>query len=273
VVAWFALFVYVDLVIASVFLHGIDTRLCTNVWHMQAYAMARDCALPFHHWLVTLTPKERIPINATIVTVIGSFICTLPSLGSSVAFTAITAMSTITAYGPYFVILACRHIFDNRFKPGPFSLGKWGIWIGGWGALWGAVMSILFCIPPEYPVTGSTFNYASVSMSGAILVGVIYWFTVARHNYKGPKRTIELATDSDDDVVKPNEDFGVHALTASKLPEVDGNHLDLKGSNGTIANSNDVNFVKKPRNNFEVPTSEFPPQGGKPLDLNGDEKV
>ncbi|KAH9552921.1 hypothetical protein CY35_09G092800 [Sphagnum magellanicum] len=241
-----------------------------------AYAMARDCALPFHYWLVTLTKKERIPINATIVTVIGSFICTLPSLGSSVAFTAITAMSTITAYGPYFVILACRHIFDNRFKPGPFSLGKWGIWIGGWGALWGAVMSILFCIPPEYPVTGSTFNYASVSMSGAILAGVIYWFTVARHNYKGPKRTIELATDSDDDVVKPNGDFGVHALTASKLSEVDGNHVDPKGSNGTNANSNDANFVKKPRNNFEVPTSEFPPHGDKHknhLDLNGDEKV
>jgi len=234
-------------------LHKTWQQLCgyNGVLGMQAYAMARDAALPCHYWLVTLTPKDRIPINATIVTVIGSFICTLPSLGSNVAFTAITAMSTITAYGPYFVILACRHIFDNRFKPGPFSLGKWGIWIGGWGALWGAVMSILFCIPPVYPVTGSTFNYASVSMSGAILVGVIYWFTTARYNYKGPKRTIELATDSDDnDLVKPNSNkIGIGSpptLPVSQIPKSE-NHLDLKGSNG-IASSPPTLPVSQIRN-------------------------
>lgn len=92
---------------------------------MQAYAMARDVALPAHKWLVHLTAKEKIPINATIMTVLVSFVCTLPSLGSSVAFTAITAMSTITAYGPYTIVLLCRHLFNNHFVAGPFSLGRW----------------------------------------------------------------------------------------------------------------------------------------------------
>lgn len=156
-----------------------------------AYAMARDVGLPFHQYLVKLTPKERIPLNATLVTVIGSFICTLPSLGSSVAFTAITAMSTITAYGPYTAVLVCRYAFDNNFVPGPFSMGRWGVYVGAWGAFWGAAMSVLFCFPPSYPITASTFNYAPISLAGCIVGGLIYWMIYGRKNFHGPRRTID----------------------------------------------------------------------------------
>eukprot|EP00850_Spirogloea_muscicola_P020617 SM000222S06958 [mRNA] locus=s222:55760:58000:+ [translate_table: standard] len=120
-----------------------------------AYAMARDVALPGHQWLVSLTAKERIPINATILTVI-------------------------------------VHLFDNGFVPGPFKLGRKGLYIGIWGSFWGTLMSVLFCLPPSYPVTGSTFNYAPVSMAGCLGGGAIYWFTIAKYNYFGPKRTIDL---------------------------------------------------------------------------------
>eukprot|EP00249_Psilotum_nudum_P019214 c27146_g1_i1 orf=379-1254(-) len=156
-----------------------------------AYAMARDVGLPFHKFLIKLTKIERIPVNATIVTVIGSFICTLPSLGSSVAFTAITAMSTITAYGPYTAVLLCRYWFRNNFVPGPFSMGRLGVYVGGWGAFWGAAMSILFCFPPSYPITGSTFNYAIISLGGCIAAGIVYWVLDGRKNFHGPKRVID----------------------------------------------------------------------------------
>ncbi|KAG0568745.1 hypothetical protein KC19_6G042600 [Ceratodon purpureus] len=167
-----------------------------------AYAMARDVALPGHKWLVHLTRREKTPINATIMTVIVSFVCTLPSLGSSVAFTAITAMSTITAYGPYTIVLLCRHLFNNHFVAGPFSLGKYGIWIGGWGAFWGGCMSILFCLPPSYPVTASTFNYALVSLIACMAFGLVYWYFIARFNFHGPKRTVD-DLDSDPELAKP----------------------------------------------------------------------
>ncbi|KAJ7534879.1 hypothetical protein O6H91_12G008200 [Diphasiastrum complanatum] len=161
-----------------------------------AYAMARDEALPGYKYWGKLTKRERIPLIATILTVIGSFISTLPALGSNVAFTAITAMSTITAYVPYSVVLICRHAFvDNNFKPGPFSLGPYAIWIGGWGATWGLLMSLLFCFPPSFPVTATTLNYASISMVGCMLVGAIYWVLAGRKNYHGPRRTIVETTD------------------------------------------------------------------------------
>jgi hypothetical protein len=63
---------------------------------------------------------------------------------------------------------------------------------------------------------------------------------LSNYNYKGPKRTIELATDSDDnDLVKPNSNkIGIGSpptLPVSQIPNSE-NHLDLKGSNG-IASS------------------------------------
>lgn len=58
-------------------------------------------------------------------------------------------------------------------------------------------MSVLFCLPPSYPVTGATFNYALVSLLACIAFGVIYWFATARHNFHGPKRTVD-DPDSDD---------------------------------------------------------------------------
>ncbi|KAJ7525830.1 hypothetical protein O6H91_17G069500 [Diphasiastrum complanatum] len=180
--------IFTSLAAGSLFFGNITNVTLTA---RMAYAMARDKALPGHRYLAMLTKVERIPVIATVVTVVGSFLCTLPSLGSSVAFTAITAMSTITAYGPYTVVLICRHAFNNDFKPGPFSLGRWGIWIGGWGAFWGTLMSLLFCLPPSYPVTGSSFNYAAVSLLGCMLVGAIYWVSVGRKNFYGPRRTID----------------------------------------------------------------------------------
>ena len=157
--------------------------------------MSRDEALPFHNWLKVLTARSKIPLNATIITCVFSLMATLPALGSEVAFTAITAMSTITAYLPYTMVLTCRHLFHNGFVPGPFSLGKYSLVIGMWGSIWGFTMSVLFCLPPSYPVTGSDFNYASVSYVGITLVGLIYWYTSGRYTYFGPKKSFELQKD------------------------------------------------------------------------------
>ncbi|KAJ7554952.1 hypothetical protein O6H91_05G017000 [Diphasiastrum complanatum] len=165
-----------------------------------AYAMARDKGLPGYKHMVRLSKDERIPIVATIITIVGSFVCTLPALGSSVAFTAITAMSTITAYGPYTIVLLCRHIFNNDFKPGPFSLGQWAIFVGSYGSIWGLLMSLLFCLPPSFPVTTKNFNYAAPSLIGCMVGGAIYWYASGRKTFHGPHRTIE---DLDEEKIIP----------------------------------------------------------------------
>ncbi|KAJ7299141.1 hypothetical protein O6H91_12G078100 [Diphasiastrum complanatum] len=168
-----------------------------------AYAMARDKGLPGYKYMVKLSADERIPVIATIITVVGSFACTLPALGSNVAFTAITAMSTITAYGPYTVVLSCRHIFKNDFVPGPFSLGRWALFVGGYGSIWGLLMSLLFCLPPSFPVTTKNLNYAAPSLVGCMVVGAIYWYGSGRYTFHGPRKTIDdLDQDDEKTLVK-----------------------------------------------------------------------
>lgn len=174
---------FAGLAVGSLFFGNITNVTLTA---RMAYAMARDVALPCEKWLTALTTRDRVPINATILTVVVSFLCTLPALGSSVAFTAITAMSTITAYLPYTVVLVCRHLFDNGFVPGPYSLGRYSIYIGLGGAAWGALMSVLFCLPPEYPITLNSFNYAGPSFLICMAVGGLYYFTVGNKRYFGP---------------------------------------------------------------------------------------
>ncbi|BBN07974.1 choline transport protein [Marchantia polymorpha subsp. ruderalis] len=181
--------VFTGLAVVSLFFGNITNVTLTA---RMAYAMARDQGLPFHRHLIRLSKKEKIPVLATVVAVVGSFICTLPALGSSVAFTAITAMSTITAYGPYTVVLIVRHLYNDQFERGPFYLGKYGIFVGSWGAFWGACMCVFFCFPPTYPVTATTLNYAPVSVAGCIAIGLIYWFTSGRTSFHGPSRSKEL---------------------------------------------------------------------------------
>ncbi|CAM6121913.1 unnamed protein product [Calypogeia fissa] len=202
--------VFTGLAAVSLFFGNITNVTLTA---RMCYAMARDEGLPGYKYLIKLRDSDKIPIIATIVTVVGSFLCTLPALGSSVAFTAITAMSTITAYGPYTVVLVVRYLYNNNFVYGPFSLGKWGPFIGGWGATWGGLMCIFFCFPPSYPVTGSTFNYAPISLCGCLLAGIIYWFLSGRKTFHGPKRNIEF-----EDELKPENlvrDSKVHTMCGS----------------------------------------------------------
>lgn len=63
-------------------------------------------------------------------------------------------------------------------------------------------MSILFCLPPTYPVTASSFNYALISLIACIAFGVVYWYFTARFNFHGPKRTVD-DLDSDPEFAKP----------------------------------------------------------------------
>ncbi|EFJ14946.1 hypothetical protein SELMODRAFT_119310 [Selaginella moellendorffii] len=155
------------------------------------YAMARDLGLPFHATLTKLTAREKIPVNATIATVIAAFAATLPSLGSEVAFTAIAAMSTVTAFIPYTIVLICKHLVRKRdLPPGPFSLRGWGAYLGGVGAMWGMAITLLFCLPPTLPIRLATFNYTALSLAGTLVAGIAYWIAHGRHTYAGPRRTI-----------------------------------------------------------------------------------
>lgn len=57
------------------------------------FAFARDGALP--HFFATVHPTFRSPVATIWLAALGAFCLALPSLGSSVAFTAATSIATI----------------------------------------------------------------------------------------------------------------------------------------------------------------------------------
>lgn len=90
-------------------------------------------------------------------------------------------------------------------------------------------MSILFCFPPSYPVTASTFNYAPVSLLACIAFGILYWITTARHNFHGPKRTID-DLDSEPEFVKP----AINKTAENTPGNYGGKGVDGNGKNDTV---------------------------------------
>lgn len=145
-----------------------------------------------------------------------SFILGLPSLGSSVAFSAATSIATIglyTSYGtqtskstpsnqqsrvspPYSppltagLPIALRVIYADRFVRGPFHLGRLSYPIATAAVLWIAFICIVFCLPELNPVNAQTLNYAPVAVGIVLAYALGFWVVSARRWFAGPIKQI-----------------------------------------------------------------------------------
>ena len=147
-----------------------------------------------------------------------SFILGLPSLGSSVAFSAATSIATIGLYISYgtfsriFAIssfsrrphadshestnrsiglpIALRVVYADRFVRGPFHLGKYSYPIAITAVLWIAFISIVFCLPELNPVNSKTLNYAPVAVGIVLFYALGFWAVSARKWFAGPVKQI-----------------------------------------------------------------------------------
>jgi hypothetical protein len=140
-----------------------------------------------------------------------SFILGLPSLGSSVAFSAATSIATIglyISYGTQFRLAKCpppfariilsltgipialRVIYADRFIRGPFHLGRFSYPIAIAAVLWIAFISIVFCLPELNPVNSQTLNYAPVAVGIVLTYALGFWAISARRWFTGPIKQI-----------------------------------------------------------------------------------
>jgi hypothetical protein len=134
----------------------------------------------------------------------------LPSLGSSVAFSAATSIATIglyISYGKSIVVagtlwyrhdksawlaipIALRVVYSDRFVRGPFHLGLFSLPIAVIAVAWIAFISIVFILPQLNPVDSQTFNYAIVAVGIVLVYSLGFWFISARKWFTGPIKQI-----------------------------------------------------------------------------------
>jgi hypothetical protein len=57
--------------------------------------------------------------------------------------------------------------------------------------LWVSFIVVLFVLPPVYPVTASTMNYASVGVGSVIIFAGLGYALSARHWFRGPVTNLD----------------------------------------------------------------------------------
>lgn len=173
------------------------------VWHCGLFSMtsnsrmmfafARDGGIPdFFH---KVDERFRSPIRAVWLAATLSFILALPSLGSSVAFSAATSIATIGLYISYGLPILIGLIWHRNFvsMKGPFNLHGFSRIIAGGACAWIACITVVFCLPTSNPVTEQTLNYTVVAV-GIIAIGSIgAWVFWARHWFTGPAEEVAEA--------------------------------------------------------------------------------
>ena len=154
------------------------------------FAFSRDGALPhfFHH----VDKRWQSPVRTVWLACTLSFLLAIPSVGSTVAFTAATSIATIGLYISYGLPILIGLLNPQGFVHGPFNL-RWFSRINAFIAVtYIMFITIVFCLPQLTPVDSNTLNYTPVCVGIIGLWCVGSWFPWARHWFKGPIRQIEL---------------------------------------------------------------------------------
>jgi len=195
------------IVIGAMFLCG--TFSITSNSRMM-YAFARDGGIPGHRFFHKVDVKRKSPVRAVWLACTLSFLLGLPSLGSTVAFSAATSIATIGLYISYAIPVALRLVYRHNFVRGPFHLGPFSYPVAIASVTWIAFISVVFCLPELNPVDSQTLNYAPVAVGIVITYAFGFWLLSARKWFTGPVAQIE------------EEGRGVNVMDPEAIAHADG---------------------------------------------------
>jgi amino acid transporter len=149
------------------------------------FSFARDGGLPASKRWAQVSVSHRTPAAAVWLAV---SLCLLIAVYSK-AYTVITSLSTLGLYLSYGipVALVLRARKRGEWKDlGPWSLGRFGVWINAVAVAWIAFITILFVTPPN--------EVAGYTLAGLLALLAVYYFGFVRGVFKGPQK---LGTEED----------------------------------------------------------------------------
>lgn len=145
------------------------------------YAFARDDGMPGSALIKQIHPTWKTPVwSILITTALAVLICLYAA-----AYFVITSISTIALYLAYIIPIYLS--WRNRRRgqgewaspeTAPWNLGSWSSVINVVAMFWVAVITVIFCLPPNELVLWSVLGF------GATLT--LYWFGYARSRFRGP---------------------------------------------------------------------------------------
>jgi amino acid permease (GABA permease) len=152
------------------------------------YAFSRDGALPGSNFWHKVNKRTRTPTNSIWFAAVGALILGLPYLWNPEAYAAVTSIAVIGLYIAYILPVILRLRQGDSFVRGPWHLGTWSRTVGIIATVWVVLITVLFMLPPAYPINMATnFNYAPVAVAVVLLFAGGWWFASARNWFKGPR--------------------------------------------------------------------------------------
>jgi amino acid transporter len=194
---WGAKLVLIVATVGQLFCGAAGLTSASRTW----YAFSRDRAIP-GWWLFRRVNRQRVPLYSVVAISVFSLLITIPAywgskIGVPVAFFAITAICTVGLYLAYIIPVYLRLRQGDRFKPGPWNLGRHYKWINIGAIAFVVLVVYALNIPTvpggvpwksEFGWTG--INYAPLVLLVGLIVAV-WWQLSAKNRYTGPVRTID----------------------------------------------------------------------------------
>ena len=113
-----------------------------------AYAYARDDCFPFSHIWKRVNKYTQTPVNAVWFSCVIGILATLLIFAGDLAMGALFSIGGIAAFIAFSIPIGIRvFVLGNRFRPGPWNLGKYSRPIGSAGVLFVILMLPILCLP------------------------------------------------------------------------------------------------------------------------------
>ena len=171
------------------------------------YAFSRDGALPGSKLWHRINPKTRTPTNAVWLGITLSFIVGLLSIvqadNYAVAFFALVGITAVGLYIAYVIPVFLR-LRKPDFKPGPWTLGRWGKLVGWTAVIYVFIVNLIFFAPQFGPIDAfwppwggdipgtdfariNNFPFTGPLIILSFIAIWIYWHASAKRWFRGPQ--------------------------------------------------------------------------------------
>jgi len=162
------------------------------------FAFSRDRLLPLSSVWIKVNPLTGTPLYAVWISVFFCIAINLIGLGSYAAIAGVFNICAIALDWSYIIPILCK-MFSSKFVPGPWHMGKAGLYVNAWACIWTLFVTIIFLLPTVRPVTADNMNYACVFLVFILLASAVYWYAGGRTWYTGPLVETEAEIPSDSD--------------------------------------------------------------------------
>ena len=117
------------------------------------FAYARDGCFPFSWWIARVNKHTKTPVNAVWWNVSCGVLMTLLIFAGPIAIGALFSIGAVAAFVAFTIPIFIRvYLVGNRFRPGPWNLGKFSLPIGTAASAFVVLMVPILMLPSS---TGS----------------------------------------------------------------------------------------------------------------------